>query len=74
MPGQCQTDGDTTWQRRVAIGPTLARSLMLAGIHITVLSIFSFIYPAKKVLDMRLGGFYGITPDQIMLQKYFYTT
>ena len=31
MSGQHRADSDTTWQRRIAVGPTLARFFVLAG-------------------------------------------
>ena len=33
MSGQHRADSDTTWQRRIAVGPTLARIFVLAGIQ-----------------------------------------
>ena len=32
MSGQHRADSDTTWQRRIAVGPMLARLFMLAGL------------------------------------------
>ena len=32
MSGQHRADSDTTWQRRIAVGSTLARFFVLAGV------------------------------------------
>ena len=36
MSGQHRADRDTTWQRRIAVGPTLARFFVLAGICVSI--------------------------------------
>ena len=44
MSGQHRADSDTMWERRITLGPTLARFFMLAGIPFLWMKNLQWLY------------------------------
>ena len=51
MSGQHRADSDTTWQRRIAVGPTLARFFVLAGTLLPMVNKIKIIHKLKHLLQ-----------------------
>ena len=56
ISGQHRADSDTTWQRRIAVGPTLARFFVLAGqvsLHLKLTCLTWNIEVSESINELR---------------------